>query len=157
MNVSAVTSAIKKFSGKPLGVASKVIGAVTAASVLYDMFVHGKEKAVSTDRIETGDRAYNNYREYMTMTSESAVTAKAKHFWYDIKSDFSLYHPWQLTKGFVMGAGNRFITALPLIGLSAVALKCKNLGKAAGVLLALHGVKSFIFDVVGLGRKEHIK
>ena len=157
MNVSAVTTAIKKFSGKPLGVMSKAIGAVTAASVLYDMYVHGKEKAVSTDRIETGDRVYNDYRQYMSMDSSSAVTAKAKKFWYDLKSDYSIYHPWQLTKGFVKGAGDRLLSALPLIGLSVVALKCKNVGKAAGVLLALHGIKSFMFDVVGLGRKERIK
>ena len=157
MNVSAVTTALKKFSGKPLSVVSKAIGAVSAASVIYDMHVHGKESALSTDRIETGNISYNNYREYMQMDSDSAVTAKAKKVWYDMKNAPAVYHPILLAGGYIKGAVNRFINVLPIAVLSVLALKCKGLGKVAGVLLAGHAVKSVLFDVIGLGRKGRSK
>lgn len=156
--ISSIGTAVKKFSGKPLGVASKALGVATVASVIYDAHINGREKAYATDSIETGDRYYNQYKQFMTMDKESATIAKFKRWWYDMQQSFPLYHLGSKIKGYVSGFGKTLVEGLPLIGLSVVALKFKNVGKVAGVLLGAVGAKTLLHDVVGIGRdKEKLK
>ena len=42
--MTKIGSAAKKISGRPLEVTSKVLGAATIASVVYDSHINGKEK-----------------------------------------------------------------------------------------------------------------
>lgn len=152
MNVSKVTTALKNFSGKPLGVASKALGVATCASVLYDSFVNAKDKSCVVDEIDTGNRVFSQYQQFMTSDTQSATVCKLKRMWYNIQLGFPFYHVASRTKGFAKGFGATIARGLPLIGLSAVAIKSKSpIGKAAGVLLAANGVKTFLHDVVGIG------
>lgn len=152
--IPAITSAAKKFAGKPMGVASKVLGVATVASVLYDSHINGRERAYSLDEISSADRYYNQYKQYMTMDKESATIAKLKKFWFNAQQNFSYYHIGSRAKGYLSGFGETIISGLPLIGLSAVALKFKNVGKIAGALLAANGVKTLLYDVMGMGARK---
>jgi len=152
--IPAITSAAKKISGKPLGIASKVLGAATVASVLYDSHINGREKAYSLDEVSSGDRYYNQYKQFMTMEKPSATLSKMKKWWFNVQQDFSYYHLAARTKGYLSGFGNTIANSLPLVALSAVALKFKTTGKVAGVLLAANGIKTLLYDVMGIGAKK---
>ncbi len=155
--INKIGTTIKKLSGKPLGTASKILGAATLASVVYDAHVNGKERAKSTDILESGTDFYNNYSQYMTMEKESATIAKLKGVWFDIKQNNPFRHMAPQSKGYAQGAGSTLLKALPLIGLSAAALKFKKVGKAAGVLLAAAAAKTVFYDVIGKGCSKQIK
>lgn len=153
--IPKVTSAIKTFSGKPMGVMSKALGVASVASVIYDSHINGREKAIVTDDLESADRFSRQYKNYMTSTKESATVCGLKKQWFDIQQSFSLYHPASKAKGYFCGFGSTVIKELPVLVLSAVSLASKGiLGKTAGVLLALNGVKTLVCDVFGIGSKK---
>lgn len=152
--IQNITSALKSFSGKPMAVTSKALGVATCAAVLYDAHINGRERAYSCDEIESGDRFYNQYKQYMTCEKESATICKFKKIWFDMQQSFPLNHIGPRVKGYASGFGKTLLTDLPLIGLSAVSLKCKTLGKIAGVGLALNAVKTLAYDVMGIGAKK---
>lgn len=151
-SISAITTALKKLSGKPLAVTSKVLGAATVASVLYDSHINGREKAIVTDDIESADRFIDQYNNYIVSDKESATVAKLKKGWFDMQQGFSFFHPISKGKGYLTGFGKTVCNELPNVVLSAVALKSKGwLGKASGVLLAANAVKTVVCDVLGVG------
>lgn len=152
--IPKITTAAKKFSGKPLGIMSKAIAVATCASVLYDSHVNGREKAYSLDEIETADRFYSQYKQFMTSDRESATLSKFKNIWYNIQQDFPFYHITSKAKGYFSGVGKTLFEDLPLIGLSAVALKFKKTGKVAGVLLGLNALHSILYEIMGIGNKK---
>lgn len=155
--IPKVTTALKTFSGKPLSIASKMLGVATCAAVVYDSHINGRERAYTTDDLETGDRFFNQYKQYMTSEKESGTISKMKKFWFGVQQDFPFYHIGSRAKGYIKGFGNTFLKSLPLIALSAVALKFKTAGKFAGVALAAAGVKTFLYDVVGIGSRKSDK
>lgn len=152
--IPAITSAAKKFVGKPMGVASKVLGVATVASVLYDSHINGREKAYAVDSLSSADRFYNQYKQFMTMEKESATISKMKKWWFELQQDFSFLHIFDSAKGYASGFGQTIARGLPLLALSAVALKFKTAGKVAGALLAANGVKTLLYDVMGVGAKK---
>lgn len=153
--ISKITPAIKKFSGKPLAIASKMIGAAACASIVYDSHINAKERAHVTNEIESGDRYYNQYKQYMTCDKESQTICDLKETWYDMQKDFPFYSFISKTKGYVGGFAKTLVKNLPYIGLSALALsKFKIPSKVAGVALGLAGIKTILFDVMGFGSKK---
>ena len=155
--ITAITTNLKNFSGKPLGVLSKTLGVASVAAVIYDAHVNGKIKAESTDIDSTADRYFKNYKQFMTSDKNSASINKLKRVWFDIKQNFSYYHPYNKTKGYLAGFGKTLLNELPIIGLSAIALKFKNVGKIAGILLGINAGKVLFFDVFGLGKEKKKK
>lgn len=152
--VPKLTSAIKSFSGKPLGIMSKALGVASVASVVYDSHVNGREKAIVTDNIESADRFTKQYNNYMTSSKESATVCGLKKQLFDFQQSFSLYHPISKAKGYCLGFGNTIIGELPVLLMSAAALISKGvIGKTAGVLLAATGIKTLVCDVLGVGSK----
>lgn len=152
--IPAITSAAKKISGKPMAVAAKALGAATVASVVYDAHINGRERAYSLDEVNSADRYMNQYKNYMTMEKPSATVAKMKKAWFNTQQNFSYYHFIDRAKGYFSGFGKTITENLPLIGLSALALKFKGIGKIAGGLLALNGIKTFTYDVMGIGNRK---
>ena len=151
-SISGITTALKKFSGKPLAVTSKVLGAATAAAVLYDAHSLGREKAIVTDDIESADRFIDQYNNYIMSDKESATVAKLKKGWFDMQQSFSFFHPVSKAKGYVAGFGKTLCTELPAVALSVTALASKSwIGKTAGVLLAGNAIKTLVCDVMGVG------
>lgn len=151
---ASVTTAVKKFSGKPMGVMSKALGVATVAAVIYDSHINGRERAYSLDETESADRFYNQYKQYMTSEKESATISKLKKLWFNFQQDFSYFHIGSRLKGYLSGFGETLIKGLPLVALSAVALKFKTAGKLAGTLLAANGIKTLLYDVFGIGAKK---
>ncbi|MBE7704221.1 MAG: hypothetical protein E7Z90_00245 [Cyanobacteria bacterium SIG29] len=150
--IPVITSAVKKFSGKPLGIMSKALGVATVASVVYDSHVNGREKAIVTDNTESADRFFKQYKNYMVSPKESATVCGLKKHWFDFQQSFSLFHPYSKTKGYVGGFGKTIVDEIPNIALGAVALATKGIpSKVAGVLLAVNAVKTCVFDVFGVG------
>ena len=149
IKLNNVTTALKKFSGKPLAVTSKILGVATVASVVYDAHVNAKERAIVTYEGDSANKLYNNYRQYMTSNKESATVCKLKKAWFNAKQSFSTDRPISLTKGYLSGLGSTFIDNLPELTFSAIAIGGKKVfSKTAGVLLALNGLKTLIFDVL---------
>lgn len=152
--VKNIRPAAKKIAGKPLGIASKAIGAATIASVVYDAHVNGVERADTYDRKSTANRMYNQNHLYNTMNKKSATIAKFKKYWYDFNQCSSYTHLGNRIVGYFGEFGSSVVSNLPNLVLAGVALKCKKLGKVAGVLLGLNAAKTFVFDVAGVGAKK---
>ena len=150
-SVSKVTSVVKKISGKPMGAASKVLGAATIASVLYDAHVNGKENAICKNRLDSADRFEKAYKNYLESDSESATVCQLKKFWFDSSVGFSIPHIFSSAAGYVSGFGSTIVKDLPYLALSAVAIKFGKIGKLAGVVLAGAGIKTLAYDVAGIG------
>lgn len=155
--IPKITSAIKTFAGKPMGLMSKALGAVTCAAVLYDAHINGKEEAISDDRIDTADRFEKNYKNYMSSAKESATICKLKKLWYDSSLTFSYPHVFSRIGGYTTGAGKTLFKGLPLVALSVVAIRFNKIGKIAGTLLAGHGIKTLLYDVAGVGSNSKDK
>jgi hypothetical protein len=91
------------------------------------------------------------YDQYMTMQKPSATTANLKKWWFETQQSFSYNHLITKTRGYVSAFGSTIARNLPVIALSAIALKCNKLGKVAGALLAVNGLKTLLCDVMGIG------
>ena len=161
MGITSVVSKIgnyaKGLSSRKMEVASKALGFATCASVVYDMHVNGKEKAISLDNIETADRYENNYKHFMFMNKPSQTVADLKSWWFDMQNSFSWFHVISRLSGYFYGASQTVLSNLPEIGLSVLALKTKKhpvLGKTAGVLLGVNAVKTLLHDVMGVGSNK---
>jgi len=152
--IKKVPEAAKKISGKPLGVASKVFGVSTIASVLYDAHVNGSEKADVYDSKATANKLYNDNNQYLTMNRKSATIAKFKRCWYDFQQGLGILHFGNRVKGYTSEFCSTIGANLPYLALAAVALKFKNAGKIAGAALGVLGLKTLLFDVAGLGAKK---
>ena len=150
--VSKIGSETKKFVTKDIS--CKVLGGVTLASVVYDMYEHGKEKAVAKDIVETAERYDENYRNYMNMRKPSQTIADMKNGWFEMQHSFSWTHIVSKVSGFLKGISQVVMANLPEIVLSVLALKVKNhqfLGKLSGGLLSINALKVVLFDVMGIG------
>lgn len=152
--IPAIVSGAKKFAGKPMGVASKALAVATTAAVLYDSHINGRERAYSLDELDSADRYYNQYKQYMTLEKESATIAKLKKWWFNLQQSFSYYHIFSRSKGYLSGFGQTIINNIPVLALSAVALKFQTAGKVAGALLAASGLKTLVYDVMCIGAKK---
>ncbi len=156
--IPKVGRAAKRFSGKPLAVTSKVLGAATIASVLYDSHINGKEKAYSLERNNMADRYQSQYEQYMSMDKASATTAALKKWWFDSLQSTNIPNIIDKIKGYAGGFGSTTLSGIGKIGLSAVALKSKGkLGKIAGVALLIDGLKNILHDVMGIGNTNKKK
>ncbi len=152
--MSKAVSAVKSFSGKPLGVISKALGAVSIASVIYDSHVNGRENAIVTDRTDSADRFDKQYSQYMSYSKGSATISKLKKIWYDTQQGFTYTHMFSRLKGYTLNFGKTLASGLPIVALSVIALKFKTLGKAAGIILLANALKTLIYDVAGFGDKK---
>lgn len=149
-----VKNAFVNFSKNPKSAIPKALGIASVAAVIYDSHINGKERAIVTDDIESADRFSRQFQDYMTSTKDSATVCKLKKHWFDIQQSFPLYHPISRAKGYIDAFGSTAIRELPVLALSAVSLVSKGiLCKAAGVLLALNGVRTVVCDVIGIGSK----
>ncbi len=152
--LSKVPGAAKKIAGKPLGVTSKVLGAAAIASVLYDAHVNGSERADSYDSVATAKKMTNDYKQYSTMNRKSATVAKLKKCWYKGQQCTSFFHFGNRLTGYVGEFCSTVLNNLPKLALAGAALAFKNVGKAAGVVLAADAAKTMLFDVAGIGTKK---
>ena len=152
---SKISGVIKNISSNPLELTAKAAGVLTAGSVVYDAHSSGLSKAKSTDRVETADRYDSNFKQYMTMEKKSQTVADLKKRWFRMQQSFQFYHITSKITGYLNGASNIVLDNLPELGLSALAVatrKFKGIGIAAGALLCLNGAKTFLHDIVGIGR-----
>ena len=90
--IPAIISGAKKFSGKPMEYTAKALAVATTASVIYDSHINGRERAYSLDELDSADRYYNQYKQYMTMDKESATISKMKKWWFNMQQSFPYYH-----------------------------------------------------------------
>ena len=159
---STIVSTAKTFSGKPLGVASKVLGVATVASVIYDSHINGRENSYTKDEVLSADRYLNLYKQYVTSPSKSATVSKMKKDWFMSQQTNSYFHFFTKTKAYAREFLGTLGVNLPKIALSALTLlsiKNKNkavstLGKAAGCILGASWGKTILFDVLGIGAKK---
>lgn len=152
--VKNIRPVARKIAGRPLGIASKAIGAATIASAVYDAHVNGAERADTYDSKATANRMYNQNHLYNTMNKKSATIAQFKKYWYDFNQCSSYSHLKNRAVGYFGEFGSTIAANAVNLALAGVALKFKRAGKVAGVLLALNAAKTFVFDVAGVGAKK---
>ncbi len=152
--ITAAAKGIKKFSGKPLGVMSKAMGVAAIGGVLYDSHVNGRDYACIEDEKGTADKYYNQFMNYSKSDTQSATVAGLKKGYLNIQRNFTYYHPIFRTKGYIKEFGKTLIGNLPILGTATVALACKHVGKAAGVLLSIHSIRTLVYEVAGVGKKK---
>ena len=154
--ISAATSVVKKFYGKPMQVASKVLGVATAAAVIYDSHVNGKDRSINYFQDKSANDFYNQYQNYMISPKNSATISHMKKLWLDVQQDFTLDDLAYKAGGYFSGFGKTVIKNIPLLALSALTLfpKNPNINKTAGTFLGLSGIKTFFVDVAGIGTQK---
>lgn len=152
---NTVVNGAKSFVGKPMKVASKVVGAGTIASVLYDAHVNGKEKAFVNDDLNSADRFYKLHKQYMTSEKNSATVCQMKRGWFLGQMTNGCAHFFNKIGGYLGGVGETLFNNVPRLLLSAVALRFDKLGKVAGTLLTLDWGKTYLLDVIGIGAKNN--
>ena len=147
---ASTKAAIKKFAGKPLEYGSKAIGVVALSAILYDAHVNGKEGAIVKDELDTANRVYNQYNQYLKSYTGSATIAKMKNTWYEIQKAFPFDHSTSKVLGYLGGFGMTIAKNIHVIGLSALSIFAKNptISKAAGSMVALYGAKVVTDDVL---------
>jgi hypothetical protein len=159
----AVAGAAKSFvSGSPVQVGSRILGAATAASLVYDSHINGRERAYSLDEVASGDRLMNMNRQYMQSNSSSATVSQLKKGFFYGQMASPCFHFWTKIKGYAQGFGQTVINNLPRIGLCAATLlgmksgnkALKTAGTVAGGLLAADWVRTLAVDVLGIGSKS---
>ena len=158
----AIGTGAKKFAGKPLGITSKALGIATAASVLYDAHINGRETAYTMDEVESGERYMNMHRKYMTSSSNSATVSQLKKAWFMGVQTAPCCHFRTKARGYIIGAGNTLLNNIPKLAASAVTLiSLKNKGKAAtvagkvaGCLLGAGWLRTYLDDVLGITAKS---
>ena len=157
--ISSIGSAAKRFSGRPLEISSKFLGAASIAAVLYDAHKNGKETALVRDTLDTADRYEGSLSDFGSMNKKSPSIAKAKGVWFRMHASNSWRHMFSRLSGYLEGAAKTLAGDIPQIVFSVIALKTKNhplAGKLSGVLLALNAAKTFIFDIAGIGRGNKV-
>lgn len=152
--ITMAAKGIKKFSGKPLGVMSKAMGVAAIGGVLYDSHVNGRDYACIEDEKGTADIYYNQFMNYSKSDTQSATVAGLKKGFFNIQRNFTYYHPIFRTKGYVKEFGKTFVGNLPIIATAAIALAFKHAGKAAGILLTIHSIRTLLYEVAGVGQKK---
>ena len=156
MSIAGIKNAIVKVAkSKPATVASKAIGAIAIGSVIYDSHVNAKEDAICKDQLKSANRFFNEYDNYMISHRESATVAKLKSWWFDAQQSFSSFHFANRASGYLGGFCKTVATNLPVLALGATSLFTKNVGKVASALLILGGIKTFLYDIAGIGKKDN--
>ena len=147
---NSVKSVVKKLGDKPLLYGSKAIGVVATAAVLYDAHVNGKENAIVKDEIDTSNRIYRQFDQYLKSDSCSATIAKMKTSWFDIQRAFPFDHSTSKVLGYLGGFGRTILVNSPVIVLSALSTLCPNqtVSKVAGSMLGLYGAKVVADEVL---------
>lgn len=148
--MATVKSTAKKLTGKPLLYASKGMGVLATAAVLYDAHVNGVERATVKDDIDTANRFYNQHRQYRTTNTNSATIAKIKNIWFDMQQSFPFNHSTSKVLGYLGGFGMTIAKNIPVLALSAVSVLAKNptVSKVTGSLVAAYGAKVVVDDVI---------
>lgn len=154
-SVTNITTALKKFSGKPLAVTSKMLAAATVASVIYDSHVCGKEESNVKYERDSANKMHNNYKQYISSNSGSATVGMLQKLWFDSKQDYTVDNQLSKVKGYISGFTTKLIPNLPVLGLSGVALLGKKaFSKISGALLGLNIAKILICDVINSPYKK---
>ena len=159
----AVAGAAKSFvSGSPVQVGSRIIGAATAASLVYDSHINGRERAFTLDEVASGNRLMNMNRQYKQSNSSSATVSQMKKGLFYGQMASPCFHFWTKLSGYVQGFGHTIINNLPRIGLCAATLlgmksgnkAMKTAGVVAGGLVAADWLRTIAVDVLGIGSKS---
>ncbi len=151
---NSTISAAKKFAGKPMAITSKIVGAGTIASVLYDAHINGRETAYTQDEINSADRLYNLHKQYMTSDKNSATISQMKKGWFLSQMTNGCAHFGYKAKGYLSGFGETLFNNIPRLFASAIALRFNKLGKVAGALLTADWAKKYFIDVIGISSKS---
>ena len=143
-----ITTFVKNLPKKtPLVVGSKVLGAATIASIIYDAHVNGREKAYTDDEIYSAERYTNLYKQYMTSSKESATLSQLKKGWFVGQQSSSWFHFTTKARGYITGFGNTILNELPRLAVSSAAIAFKKVGLAAGAVLAGSWAKTFLISI----------
>ncbi len=138
-------------------IAAKVAGTITAGMVLYNAHDVGKKHAEEAVKEKTAARLTNIYMRSRRMEDLSESTSRLKDWYFKSNVDWNLPDKINAAKGYFSGAFEQMTSDIVPAILATGALLSKKFAKVFSVGMLLYGIKYLLFDVIDIGRPNHLK
>ncbi len=138
-------------------IAAKVAGTLTAGMVLYNAHDVGKKHSAEAVKEKTAQRLTNIYMRSRRMEDLSETTSKLKDWYFKSNADWNLPDKINAVKGYLSGAFEQITSDVVPAILATGALLSKKLAKVFTIGMLLYGIKYILFDVIDIGRPNHLK
>ena len=138
-------------------IAAKVAGTLTAGMVLYNAHDVGKKHSAEAVKEKTAQRLTNIYMRSRRMEDLSETTSKLKDWYFKSNADWNLPDKINAVKGYLSGAFEQITSDVVPPILATGALLSKKLAKVFTIGMLLYGIKYILFDVIDIGRPNHLK
>ena len=137
--------------------AAKIAGALTAATVLYN--AHDVSIKTSAEHIKhkSSERLTDIYMRSRRMEDLNETTSQLKDFYFRSNADWNLPDKINAITGYFSGAFKQMASDIVPAVLATGALLGKKSSKFFGIGLLIYGIKYLIFDVMDIGRPNHLK
>ena len=138
-------------------VAAKVAGTLTAGMVLYNAHDVGKKHSEEAVKEKSAARLSKIYMRSRRMEDLSESTSKLKDWYFRTNADWNLPDKINAITGYVSGAFQQMASDVVPAALATGALISKKFAKVFSIGLLLYGIKYLLFDVIDIGRTNHLK
>lgn len=136
---------------------AKTAGLAGAAAILYDSHKCGQSDAKMLESTEAADVLIKQFNNSKISNTRSTIVSKLQDGFFNIQLNSGVSGFMANLKGYASGFGNNIVNnAIPL-ALSAGALFLKKGSKLCAAGLAACGVKTLLYDVMGIGRSPKRK
>ena len=153
----ASTSLIVPVAKRATSLLARTAGLAGAAAILYDSHKCGQSDAKVREYTESTDVLIKQFNDSKISNSRSTIVSKLQDGFFNIQLNSGINGFLANTKGYISGFGNNVLNnAIPL-ALSAGALFLKKGSKLCAAGLAACGVKTLLYDVMGIGRSPKRK
>ena len=138
-------------------IAAKVAGTLTAGMVLYNAHDVGKKHSAEHVKEKSASRLNKLYMRSRRMEDLSESTSKLKDWYFRTNADWNLPDKINAITGYVSGAFQQMASDVVPAVLATGALISKKFAKVFSIGLLLYGIKYLLFDVIDIGRPDHLK
>ncbi len=153
----ASTSLIIPVAKRATSIIARTAGLAGAAAILYDSHKCGKSDAKVKEYTESTDVLIKQFNDSKISNSRSTIVSKLQDGLFNVRLNSGISGFMANLKGYVCGFGSNIVNnTIPLV-LSAGALFLKKGSKLCAAGLTVCGVKTLLYDVMGIGRSPKIK
>lgn len=136
---------------------TKTAGGLVAGMVLYNAHQVGKNVSKEEVKVCCADRMTGFYMKSRCADDRSVLTSKLKDWYFRTNADWSIPDKFNAVTGYVKGAFSQIASDIIPAVLATGALLSKKAGKFFALGLGIYAVKYMLFDVMGVGRTNHLK
>lgn len=138
-------------------IASRIMGGVAAAGVLYNAHYAGSKGSVENVKIKQANRIRDYYIPSRRVDDRSKLTSDLKDSYFRMQTDWNLPEKFYTLTGYVKSSFAQLAEDIVPATLATGALISKNYSKFFGIGLLAYGVKYLICDVMDWGRPNYLK